>query len=266
MFLVFLTALLIASNSSANAISSGEWSFDYKINGPRESRPLVFGDQNEMYLQFFGKVKPTLFLNKACTSKKSFRITPEHRGPYYVVNNPGSIVYVKTSHGKFTIKNDLSCKSTIPPFENTARSVASNSKGDIKNKTINQANSKNAVSKNKWPISKTNSNGSKMAAKKNAVAKNGKSSTNDIKQKKPKKIEYIMTVRKDHSIWKELSKSVEHWGMNLTWNLSRDRISKRHFVFRADSPNKVIDKALKAFRLNGWYAADTNTVYISKGK
>lgn len=75
---------------------------------------------------------------------------------------------------------------------------------------------------------------------------------------------YTLAIHSGDSLRSALTKAMADWGLSLSWNLGRDRLSTRDFHFTGNSPSAVIDQALQAFELKGWLTADNHTLYIEK--
>lgn len=73
-----------------------------------------------------------------------------------------------------------------------------------------------------------------------------------------------LAVRSGESLRAAFNKSLGDWGLVLSWNMGRDRLSTRDYHFVGDTPSEVIDQALQAFELKGWLAEDSKTLYIVK--
>ena len=106
-----LTTLLIgfvAMGVQADA-SQRQWVFDYTIDGPRQARPEVHGDKEELFIQFPKGIKPRKFYVRSCRNSKPHSVKAHKRGPYYVLTRQGKSLRVTTNKGSIRIKGESMC-------------------------------------------------------------------------------------------------------------------------------------------------------------
>lgn len=75
---------------------------------------------------------------------------------------------------------------------------------------------------------------------------------------------FTLFVQSGDSLRATLTKALSEWGLNLSWNLGRDRLSTRDYRFSGEAPADVLDQVLQSFELKGWLADDSKTLYIVK--
>ena len=106
MILMILIGLI---SMGVQADTQRQWVFDYTIDGPRQARPEVHGDKEELFIQFPKGVKPHKFYIRSCHDNKPLSVKVYKRGPYYVLTRQGKSLRITTNKGAIRIKGDSMC-------------------------------------------------------------------------------------------------------------------------------------------------------------
>lgn len=252
----FLAMAVLATSAYANNTA---WRFDFNIDGPRDARPQVHGDANELFFQFPAEVKPGSFTISGCGSK-SYRVKPELRGPYYVIKSQGEKISIGTNKGTITVTGEKSC----PQSEAKAAPLVQRSEPS-KTQVVHKSADQTKTSTKANTRVKTQERPTKnKSVHKTQVEHDSK---RDLLPE-PAPIENIhvwtLRVNKGESLKNALTRQLKSWNKSLSWNLGRDRVSNRDFVFNGESPEEIMDQVLQAFDLRGWYASNDKTLYITK--
>lgn len=104
---MILTGLVAMGVQAANP--QRQWVFDYTIDGPRQARPEVHGDKEELFIQFPKGVRPHRFHIRSCHDNRPRRIKAHRRGPYYVLTRQGKSLRITTNKGSVRISGDTMC-------------------------------------------------------------------------------------------------------------------------------------------------------------
>ena len=104
---MILTGLVAMGVQAAS--TQRQWVFDYTIDGPRQARPEVHGDKEELFIQFPKGVRPHRFHIRSCHDNRPRGVKVHKRGPYYVLTRQGKSLRITTNKGAIRISGQTMC-------------------------------------------------------------------------------------------------------------------------------------------------------------